>query len=66
MAGSPTKMPQTSFEALLTAGFEMVINSIAMAHREDEARLARASAVLDDLYEYFKRKRSDRGRREVS
>ena len=48
-----------------TAGFEMVINSIAMAHREDEARLARATAVLDDLYEYFKRKRSDRGRREV-
>jgi len=28
-----------------------------MAHREDDARLARRAAVLDDLYEYFKRKR---------
>jgi len=49
-----------------TAGIELVVNGIAMAHREDEARLARASSVLDDLYEYFKRKRSDRGRREVT
>jgi hypothetical protein len=40
-----------------TAGFEAVVNGIAMAHREDDARLARAGAVLDDLYEYFKRKR---------
>jgi len=40
-----------------TAGFEALVNGIAMAHREDEARLARAGAVLDDLYEYFKRKR---------
>ena len=28
-----------------------------MAHPEDEVRLQRASFVLDDLYEYFKRKR---------
>ena len=40
-----------------TAGIEAIINGIAMAHREDEARLTRASALLDDLYEYFKRKR---------
>jgi len=40
-----------------TAGFEALVNGIAMAHREDDARLARAGAVLDDLYEYFKRKR---------
>jgi len=39
------------------AGFEHLINGIAMAHPEDEVRLQRASAVLDDLYEYFKRKR---------
>ncbi|HEX4386882.1 MAG TPA: chromate resistance protein ChrB domain-containing protein [Myxococcales bacterium] len=39
------------------AGFEAMINGIAMAHPRDEARLARASAVLDDLYELFKRKR---------
>jgi len=40
-----------------TAGVEALVNGIAMAHREDDARLARAGAVLDDLYEYFKRKR---------
>jgi hypothetical protein len=39
------------------AGFEHLINGIAMAHPRDEVRLQRASAVLDDLYEYFKRKR---------
>jgi hypothetical protein len=38
-------------------GFEHLINGIAMAHPEDAVRLQRASAVLDDLYEYFKRKR---------
>ncbi len=42
------------------AGIERLINSIAMAHGEDEVRLARASAVLDDLYEGFKRKRPER------
>jgi len=40
-----------------TIGIELLIAGIALAHRDDEARLARASAVFDDLYEYFKRKR---------
>jgi hypothetical protein len=43
------------------AGFEHLINGIAMAHPEDEVRLQRASAVLDDLHEYFKRKRRGEG-----
>ena len=47
-----------------TSGIELVVNAIAMAHRGDEARLARATAVLDDLYEYFKRKRPERARAE--
>jgi len=38
-------------------GVEHLINGIAMAHPEDEVRLQRASSMLDDLYEYFKRKR---------
>ncbi len=38
-------------------GFERLVAGIAMAHREDEARLERACAVLDDLHEYFKHKR---------
>ena len=39
------------------AGIETLINAIAMAHPEDEVRLSRASAALDDLYEFFRRKR---------
>jgi hypothetical protein len=38
-----------------TAGFERVVAGIAMAHPEDEVRLERASAVLDDLYQLFRR-----------
>jgi hypothetical protein len=41
-----------------TAGIGLLIAGIAMAHKDDEIRLTRASAVFDDLYEYFKRKRS--------
>jgi hypothetical protein len=40
-----------------TPGIERLIAGIAMAHKDDESRLARGSAVFDDLYEYFKRKR---------
>jgi hypothetical protein len=40
-----------------TRGIESVIRSIAHAHASDPDRVARASAVLDDLYEYLKRGR---------
>ncbi len=40
-----------------TAGIDRLIAGIAMAHKDDETRLARGTAVFDDLYEYFKRKR---------
>jgi hypothetical protein len=38
-----------------TAGFERMIGGIAAGHKEDEERLARGSALLDDLYEAFTR-----------
>jgi hypothetical protein len=38
-------------------GFERLVTGIAIAHKDDDVRLARASAVLDDLDEYFKRHR---------
>lgn len=41
-----------------TAGIDRLVAGIAMMHREDEERLSRASAVFDDLYEYFKRKKA--------
>ncbi|MBM4260520.1 MAG: chromate resistance protein [Deltaproteobacteria bacterium] len=39
-----------------TAGIDRLIAGVAMAHSDDEARLARAIALFDDLYEYFRRK----------
>lgn len=38
-------------------GLERLVAGIAMSHPDDELRLERASAALDDLYEYYKRKR---------
>lgn len=40
-----------------TAGIDRLIAGLAMAHKDDESRLSRASTVFDDLYEYFRRKR---------
>jgi len=37
-----------------TSGIRTVMAGIAAAHRDDEQRLARGAAVLDDLYEYFR------------
>jgi hypothetical protein len=38
------------------AGIERVVNAIAAAHPSDEDRLARASALFDDLYQSFRRR----------
>jgi hypothetical protein len=40
-----------------TRGIESVIRSIAHSHALDPQRIARASEMLDDLYEYLKRAR---------
>jgi hypothetical protein len=40
-----------------TAGVAGLIGGIVLAHREDEQRLARGAAVLDDLYAYFRNKK---------
>lgn len=37
-------------------GIASLILGISMGHKDDEVRLARGSAVLDDLYAYFVRK----------
>ena len=39
-----------------TPGIERLITGICTAHKDDEARLARASAIFDDLYESFTRR----------
>ncbi len=43
-----------------TVGIEQVIAGIAMAHKEDNARIERGSAVFDDLYAYLSRKAGKR------
>ena len=40
-------------------GIDRLLAGIAMAHRNDEERLARGSVVFEDLYEYFHRKKGD-------
>ena len=39
------------------AGIRNVIAGIAASHNDDEQRLARGGAVLDDLYRYFTSRR---------
>ena len=40
-----------------TAGVAGLIGGIVLGHPEDEQRLARGAAVLDDLYQYFRSKK---------
>jgi hypothetical protein len=49
-------LKESKFKRDETVGIDRLIAGIAMAHKEDEARLERGAAVFDDLYEYFKRK----------
>jgi hypothetical protein len=39
-----------------TAGIGGLMKGLASAHKSDETRLERGSAIFDDLYEYFRRK----------
>lgn len=39
-----------------TAGVALVINAICSKHKEDVSRIERATILLDDLYEYFKKR----------
>jgi hypothetical protein len=50
-------LKDAKFEHPETPGIQRLIAGIALAHRDDEARLARGAAVFDDLYEYFRRRR---------
>jgi len=40
-----------------TAGIAHVIAGICMSHKDDLARIDRGSALLDDTYEHFRKKR---------
>lgn len=51
-------LKESKFEHPETSGIERLVTGIALSHRDDEARLTRGAAVFDDLYEYYRRKRS--------
>lgn len=50
-------LKDAKFDRPETAGIAVLVASIAMAHRDDEARIDRASQALDDLYVYYQKKR---------
>ena len=39
-----------------TAGMALVVNAICSKHKDDSARIERGTMLLDDLYEYFKKR----------
>lgn len=49
-------LKDTKFDRPETAGIAVLVASIALAHRDDEARIDRASHALDDLYIYYQKK----------
>jgi len=49
-------LKDTKFAREETVGIDRLIAGIAMGHKDDDGRLARASGMFDDLYEYLKRK----------
>jgi hypothetical protein len=49
-------LKDAKFDRPETAGIAVLLASIAMAHRDDEARIERASLALDDLYVHYQKK----------
>jgi hypothetical protein len=39
-----------------TAGFALMINAVCTAHKDDEQRIDRGTAILDDLYDFYKKR----------
>ena len=50
-------LKETTFDRPETAGIAVAVAAIAMANHDDQERLARAAALLDDLYVYYTKKR---------
>ena len=49
-------LKDAKFQREETSGIARLIDGIAMSQKDDDARLTRASALFDDLYENFRRK----------
>jgi hypothetical protein len=48
-------LKESKFARPETTGFGLMINAICTAHKEDEDRFNRGAAILDDLYEFYKK-----------
>jgi len=49
-------LKDAKFDRPETEGIAVLVDSIAMAHHDDAARIERASQALDDLYVYYQKK----------
>ncbi len=49
-------LKDAKFDRPEAPGIDCLVAGIAMAHKEDGARLERGAAVFEDLHAYFKRK----------
>ena len=49
-------LKETKFNHPETAGIAVAIAAITMPNHDDDARLARAAALLDDLYLYYSKR----------
>ena len=49
-------LKESKFKKPETAGISALLDGIVAAHKSDEARLDRGSALFDNLYEFFRRK----------
>jgi len=50
-------LKDSKFERPETRGIALVIAAICTANKEDLKRLERGSAVFDDLYEFYRRRK---------
>ena len=48
-------LKESKFARPETAGFALMINAVCTAHKEDEQRLERGEAILDDLYNFYRK-----------
>jgi hypothetical protein len=51
-------LKDAKFQRNETRGLEVLVDALRERHASDEDRLVRSAGVLEDLYAYFRRKRS--------
>ena len=49
-------LKESKFGRPETAGLALIVNAICTKHKEDSERIERATILLDDLYEFFKKR----------